>query len=312
MNEADFMSNSEDISRTTSRFSPDKERCRSEAITAERSAGDFGAELPLLSKFCEEMHLRKYSPQTMKTYLSHLKGFLARCGDVDFQAEKFRQYVLDLHLQKNFSASSLNGYKQAFQTFARLVLQRKIDVPVPAAKREKKLPVVLSREEIDRILAQVKNHKHWLMIALAYGAGMRVSEVVKLRVGDVDFERGFLHIKQSKGQKDRVTLLPKKLEQHLLLWIRGKEGLDVVFESERGGKLTSRTAQKIFARACGRAGIKKEASFHSLRHSFATHLIEQGTNLRYVQTLLGHSSIRTTMVYTQVSGAALGKIQSPF
>lgn len=266
----------------------------------------------MMRKFREEMMLRKYSPQTMKTYLSHLKGFLARRGDGDFQAETFRQYVLDLHLQKNFSASSLNGYKQAFQTFARLVLQRKIDVPVPAAKREKKLPVVLSREEIDRILACVKNHKHWLMIAMAYGAGMRVSEVVKLRVGDVDFERGFLHIKQSKGQKDRVTLLPKKLEHHLLLWIRGKQGGDVVFESERGGRLTSRTAQKIFVRACERAGIKKEASFHSLRHSFATHLIEHGTNLRYVQTLLGHSSIRTTMVYTQVSGAALGKIQSPF
>ena len=266
----------------------------------------------MMRKFREEMFLRKYSPQTMKTYLSHLKGFLARCGGGDFQAEKFRQYVLDLHLQKNFSASTLNGYKQAFQTFARLVLQRKIEVTVPAARREKKLPVVLSREEIDRILASVKNHKHWLMIALAYGAGMRVSEVVKLRVGDVDFERGFLHIKQSKGQKDRVTLLPKKLEHHLLMWVRGRSGDEVVFESERGGRLTSRTAQKIFGRACERAGIKKAASFHSLRHSFATHLIEQGTNLRYVQSLLGHSSIRTTMVYTQVSNTALSRIQSPF
>lgn len=282
------------------------------ALVAEGSARSPGAEHSYLRKFREEMLLRKYSPQTMKTYLSHLKGFLARCGDRDFQAEKFRQYVLDLHLQKNFSASTLNGYKQAFQTFVRLVFQRRIDVNVPAAKREKKLPVLLSREEIDRILAQVKNHKHWLMIALAYGAGMRVSEVVKLRVGDVDFERGFLHIKQSKGQKDRVTLLPKKLEHHLLMWLRGKRGASFVFESERGGKLTSRTLQKIFGQVRERAEIKKAASFHSLRHSFATHLIENGTNLRYVQTLLGHSSIRTTMVYTQVSGAALGKIQSPF
>ncbi|MGE3341227.1 MAG: tyrosine-type recombinase/integrase [Candidatus Altimarinota bacterium] len=266
----------------------------------------------MLCKFREEMSLRKYSPQTIKTYLSHLRGFLARCGDRDFQPERFRRYVLDLHLQKDFSASTLNGYKQAFQTFARLVLQRRIEVTVPAARREKKLPVVLSRQEIDRVLSCVKNHKHWLMIALAYGAGMRVSEVVKLRVGDVDFERGFLHIKQSKGQKDRVTLLPKKMEYHLLMWIRGKAGSELVFESERGGKLTSRTAQKIFGKACEKAGVKKSASFHSLRHSFATHLMEQGTNLRFVQELLGHSSIRTTMVYTQVSSVALGKIQSPF
>lgn len=262
--------------------------------------------------FYEELRLRRKSPRTTRSYLGCLKMFFSVYTGVRPQPEDFRQFILAKHERENLAASSLNGYKQAFQSFSRLVLRVHWKIPIPAAKRRQALPVVMSHEEIEKILAQIKNHKHWLMIALAYGAGLRVSEVMSLKVADLDFERRLIHVKHGKGDKDRVTLMPGKLEQQLRLWVQLRNPSDLVFESDRRGKLSSRSAQKVFERAVTLAGIQKEVSFHTLRHSFATHLIERGTNLRYVQSLLGHSSIRTTQIYTQVANEALMRIESPF
>ena len=147
---------------------------------------------------------------------------------------------------------------------------------------------------------------------MVYGAGLRVSEVIDLRVKDIDFEELTLHIKQAKGKKDRITVFPEKLKASIQNSITGKDRDDFVFSSERGGKLTTRTAQKVFGNSLGKAGIKKEATFHSLRHSFATHLLENGVDIRYVQELLGHQNIRTTQRYTQVTNPKLKNIKSPF
>jgi len=171
--------------------------------------------------------------------------------------------------------------------------------------------VVLSRSEIEKILQSVANRKHKLLLSLVYGAGLRVSEVVSLRVQDIDFDRELIHIKNAKGRKDRVTILPKKLVQEFQGLSQFCSGKDFVFCSNRGGRLSARTAQKIFEQALKNAGIKKDASFHSLRHSFATHLLENGTDVRYVQALLGHQNIRTTQYYTQVTNPSLRKIVSP-
>ena len=150
------------------------------------------------------------------------------------------------------------------------------------------------------------------MIAVGYSAGLRVSEVVNLKVHDLNIEALTIHVKKGKGKKDRITILSNKLQNELRNLIAGKSSADYLFESNRGGKLTTASLQKVFKRSLNKAKIKKQATFHSLRHSFATHLLENGTDIRYIQELLGHANIRTTQIYTKVTSPNLKKIQSPF
>jgi len=156
------------------------------------------------------------------------------------------------------------------------------------------------------------NIKHKLLLSLAYGAGLRVSEVMDLKVKDINLDELTIHIKHAKGNKDRITIFPDKLRSSLGNITTVKQSNDYVFESERGGKLSTRTVQKSFKNALRKGGIKRDATFHSLRHSFATHLLENGVDIRYVQELLGHSNIRTTQLYTQVTNPNLRNIKSPF
>lgn len=179
------------------------------------------------------------------------------------------------------------------------------------AKRTKRLPIVLSRQEIKEIIDSIKNLKHKLIISLAYGAGLRISEVVNLKVKDINLEELTIHLKNAKGKKDRITIFPEKIKNDLQNLIADKNLGDYLFESERGGKLTERTAQKVFENALRITRVKKDATFHSLRHSFATHLLENGVDVRYVQELLGHQNIRTTQIYTQVTNPKLKNIKSP-
>ena len=179
------------------------------------------------------------------------------------------------------------------------------------AKRTKKLPIVLSREEIARIIENIINKKHKLLISLSYASGLRVSEVINLKVKDLYFDELIIHIKRTKGDRDRITIFPEKMKNDLNNMIYSRDKNDYVFASERGGKITARTAQKIFEKALKKASIKKDATFHSLRHSFATHLLENGVDVRYVQELLGHRNIRTTQIYTQVTNPSIKNIKSP-
>ncbi|MDF2379466.1 MAG: tyrosine-type recombinase/integrase [Candidatus Gracilibacteria bacterium] len=265
-----------------------------------------------LKVFREELLLRKKSPRTVKMYLSNLEAFFECYDFQEFNPLNLRAFVVERHLKYNYASSTLNTYKQSFQAFSRYVLKKPLIVDIPSSYRAKKLPVVLSHHEIEVLLSRVTNFKHHLMISLAYGSGLRISEVTALQVGDICFDTNSIHLKAAKGCKDRVTLLPERLKDSLFEYCKNRGGDAAVFESERGGNLSSRSLQKVFERALKAVGIKKPATFHSLRHSFATHLLENGTNLRYVQSLLGHSSIRTTQVYTKVAKSALLNIQSPF
>ena len=195
--------------------------------------------------------------------------------------------------------------------FYREVMRDTTPIVVHFAKKESRLPDVLSRAEIHRLLAATKNTKHRLSLALAYGAGLRISEVVNLEVQDLDLEQLMVTVRQGKGRKDRMTVIPASLVADLRGFLAGRSPQDVLFESDRGGALSSRSLQLVFARALRVAGISKDATFHSLRHSFATHLLENGTDIRYVQALLGHSNIRTTQRYTRVTNPALKNIRSP-
>lgn len=169
----------------------------------------------------------------------------------------------------------------------------------------------MSRQEIKNIIDSIKNLKHKLIISLTYGAGLRISETVNLKVKDINLQELTIHLKNANGKKDRITIFPEKIKKNLQILMLSKNPNDYVFISERDGKLSERTLQKIFEKALKNAKVKKKATFHSLRHSFATHLLENGVDVRYVQELLGHQNIRTTQIYTKVTNPTIKNIKSP-
>lgn len=247
------------------------------------------------------MRVAGYSPRTIDAYSRCVR----QIGDQDLL-----KFLDRLAIEKK-SSFTMNQYHAAYKLYVTKILNRTWDTPFPYTKRHKRLPVVLSREEIGNIIKSTINPKHKLMIALTYGAGLRVSEVINIKVKDLNTTELTLLVSEAKGDKDRVTVLPEKLKNDLLNIMAGKSGDRYVFESERGGKLTARTPQVVFERSLKLAGIKRMATFHSLRHSFATHLLENGVDIRYIQKLLGHASISTTQLYTKVTNPALRIIKSP-
>ncbi|MDQ1283739.1 MAG: integrase/recombinase XerD [Patescibacteria group bacterium] len=265
-----------------------------------------------MKKLEDELRLRNYSPKTIKSYAACVEKYLqAKQSNLDsVDVDFIKQHLLAM-IEKGAASQTTNQNLQAINFFCWNVLKYKNKIDIKFAKTPSKLPVVLSRQEILTILETIANEKHKLMIALAYSGGLRVSEVINLRVKDVNLPELTIHLKGAKGNKDRITVFPEKLVEKIKKISSGKDSSDYVFASERGGKLTERTAQKIFENALDKTGIQKDATFHSLRHSFATHLLENGTDVRYVQELLGHANIRTTQLYTKVTNPSLKKIKSP-
>jgi len=263
-----------------------------------------------IDAFEAELQLRNYSPRTIKAYTLYIKEFLDECQPVSKMPDiaKIQAFLLK---KRGLSAQARNLRLAAIKFLYIHVFRTVGHIDIRNAKKGKYLPVVLSRRQVLAIIDAVKNKKHKLMIALAYGAGLRVSEVVSLQVKDVDFDRGTLHLRQAKGKKDRITLIPKQLRADLQRVIGYKGGNQLLFESERGGRLTTRTIQAVFRRARDQAHIVKDASFHSLRHSFATHMLENGVDVRFVQELLGHANIRTTQMYTHVANTHIQHLTSP-
>lgn len=258
------------------------------------------------------MSARNYSPRTIKTYqgiTKELYRFLAQ--PIGNASEKdFEQYLAHKQ-QLGVSASTLSLHANVINFLMTTIYDKKDFVKLRTPKRSKSLPIVLTKKEIQRLITCVKNLKHKSLLGIAYGGGLRVSEVVQLRIQQINIDEHTVFVQQGKGRKDRITLLSSSLIQDIKQLVQGRRPESYLFESERGGRLTTATAQKIFHQARQRAGITKPATFHSLRHSFATHLLENGVDTRYVQELLGHANIRTTQRYTQVTNPALKKIQSP-
>ena len=266
-----------------------------------------------LNKTKRELLLRNYSPKTIKTYLLCIELYLKykKVNLEKLDEENIKDFLLFLK-DKNKSPQTINLYLNSIKFFYNQVLKKYQKINLKFAKRNKSLPVVLSRDEIKKIIENTSNSKHKLIITVAYSSGLRVSEVINLKVKDLNLEESTIHLKGAKGMKDRLTIFPEKILSDLKNLIAGKNIDDYVFESERGGKLTTATAQKVFIKSLQKAKINKDATFHSLRHSFATHLLENGTDVRYVQELLGHSNIRTTQIYTHVMNPSIKKIKSPF
>lgn len=260
----------------------------------------------------KELKVRDYSPKTIKSYLYGLKEYFSfkKSNLKTLSHENIKKFLLDAK-KRGISARTRNLYLNAIKFYYRDVVKTNQKIDIQSAKKTRNLPVVLSRREVKNLIEQTKNTKHRLLLSLAYGAGLRVSEVVSLKVKDLNLKELTIHLKSSKGKKDRITIFPDKLRTNLENLTAGKDKNDFVFSSQRGGKLSTRTAQKVFKNSLKKAGIKKDATFHSLRHSFATHLLENGVDVRYVQELLGHQNIRTTQRYTQVTNPKLKNIKSP-
>lgn len=266
----------------------------------------------LLSIMEQEMRLRNYSRRTIEAYTrvarELFRFYKKSIGNLsDGEIKRF----LGSKLDQGCSSQTIALYANAINFVFREIYKHSDFCPIKHPKKTHKLPEVLSREDISALLSATNNSKHHTMLAIAYGAGLRVSEVVNIRVGDIDADAKTIRVRQGKGRKDRLSVLPDKITLDLRQCMAGKNGIAYLFESERGGKLTTATAQKVFYQCLRKAGIQKPASFHSLRHSFATHLLENGVDVRYVQELLGHSNIRTTQIYTKVTNPMLKNIKSP-
>jgi len=265
-----------------------------------------------------EMQLRNYSYKTIKAYKSCIRGFVKYISPKhprDIDNEEIRKYLLYLIAENKTPASTVNQVINALRfLYVDLYHKEFIIKDLPRPQREHRLPKVLNEEEILRIFQSVNNIKHRTMLMLTYASGLRVSEVVKLRIEDIDGMRGLIHIRGAKGKKDRYTLLPESMRFMLNnYWKTYKLGhTGWLFPGANAGyHLSVRSIQTVFERAVASAGINKPVSMHTLRHSFATHLLEQGTDLRYIQELLGHKSSKTTEVYTHISKKAIGNIRSP-
>lgn len=265
-----------------------------------------------LSQTERELRIRGYSRASIKSYLHGIKEYLAYKGSDPrgYNSENIKDYLAFLE-RRNLAPETRNLALNAIKFYYRHVVRIRTDVVLHTARKNRRLPVVLSRNEVAAIIAAAHNPKHRLLLAIAYGSGLRVSEVVGLRVGDLDLNELIIHIKGAKGNKDRITVFPKSVVEDIRGAIQGKGAHDLVFKSAQGGNLTTRTAQKIFEHALAESGVGKAATFHSLRHSFATHLLENGVDVRYVQELLGHANIRTTQRYTHITNPALQRIASP-
>ncbi len=266
----------------------------------------------ILDKTERVLRLRNYSPKTRKAYLLYIKEYLifSKKANIKNKQKAIEEFLLDKH-KRSQSPQTVNLALNAVKFFYSEVLKNPQKIDLKFAKRNKKLPVVLSRMEIEKVINATDNAKYRLMISLGYACGLRVSEVVSLKVADLDIDELVVHLKNAKGKKDRISVLPKKLQNDLRNIIAGKKVEDYLFVSNRGGELTTTSLQKMFRKSLAKSGINKPATFHSLRHSFATHLLENGTDVRYVQELLGHANIRTTQIYTQVTNPSLKNIKSP-
>lgn len=268
--------------------------------------------------FVEKLLLKKYSKSTMQTYRNEFNQLLQLLGDLqvqDLTPEHLKRYMLYCVIQLKLSENTLHSRLNALKFYYEQVLHReKFFWEIPRPKKQLQLPKVLNETEIGRLFKVITNLKHKAIVFTAYSAGLRVSEVVNLRLSDVDSKRMTLLIQQSKGKKDRYVNLSPVLLDILRSYLKKQNPRPItyLFEGQMPGEPYSvRSAQQIFMYAKKAAGISKSITFHGLRHSFATHLLEKGVDIKYIKDILGHFDIKTTERYVHVARKKLVNIVSP-
>lgn len=262
-----------------------------------------------------DLELRGLSPETQKIYLYYVTNFSRYFNRSPYHLGKreIKEYLLYLLREKKASASTVNLCYSALKfLYARTLKRDEIMEKIPRLRSTKKLPVVLERQEVESLFSVMKNLKHRAILMLIYSSGLRLREASHLKVSDIDSKRMVLRIRQGKGRKDRYTLLSTAALEVLRKYWRHCRPKEWLFEGRLSDKpLSVRSIQRVFKKARTLAGITKPATVHTLRHSFATHLLEQGTDLYRIQLLLGHRSLKTTAIYLHVSRKELVRIVSP-
>lgn len=266
----------------------------------------------LLKKLETELKIRGFSAKTLKAYVFHNKGFLEFCKkDVESVNEQdVKDYMAHL-MDKGQRPASVSLAMSAIKFLYDEMLGKGIFVKIKLPKAEKKLPTVLSKDEIRKILNVTKNPKHKLLIAFLYSSGLRVSEAVSMKIDDLDLKERMGIVRAGKGKKDRNIILSESLINDLKRYLETRKDESPYVFNIKERYITIRQAQRIVKEAANRAGIKKRVFCHALRSSFATHLLENGTDIRVIQELLGHSNLATTQRYTEVSREQLKKVRSP-
>jgi site-specific recombinase XerD len=265
--------------------------------------------------FINKLKILRYSENTIRNYSSAIKEFIyflngKELGQVE--TSDIEKYLLYLVEKRKISVSYHNVSLGAIKFLFEQVLDKhSVAEGIKRPRSEKTLPEVLSEDEVGRLFESITNFKHKCIILTIYSAGLRLSEVVNLKVKDVDSKRMKIFIKGGKGRKDRYTVLSSELLKKLRQYYKLEKPVIWLFEGATGGQYSTISVQSIMRDAVMKAGIKKHATVHTLRHSFATHLMESGTDIRYIQNLLGHSSIRTTQIYTHITTCGLEQIRSP-
>jgi len=266
-----------------------------------------------LKEFKQELIIAGYSEKTLKMYLMYTKEFL-------FQINKPPKEITPRDLigfladkkEKGCSNATLALIHAGMKYFFKNYLKSNIVDEIKTPKKNKSLPKVLTKEEIRELFKATKFGRNRLMLQFMYGSGCRVSEVTKIKIDDINLKERTAMIRSGKGNKDRLIILSKDWIKGLKKYLKKKKiKSDWVFSKKNGKPLSTDTIQRIVRKAAKNAGITKHVTPHSLRHSYATHLLEAGTNIRYIQSLLGHTSLNTTQIYTNVASEQLKKVESP-
>ena len=268
-----------------------------------------------LARMQRRLETGRYQPETIRVYLSCVRQLFQRYPEKhpnDLRSEDIETFQHELATQRKASTSYLKQTAHAVRYYYKEVQGDATRVTfLDNPRGEHRLPEVLSEEAIAALLGQVTNLKHQCILMLIYSAGLRMGELLALQPSDIVPERGIITVRKGKGRKDRITLLSSKVLQKLEEYLAQYKPKTYLFEGQDGGRYSSASVRAIFHAARRKAGIVTPAKVHTLRHSFATHLLEKGTDLRYIQALLGHASSKTTEVYTHVSTKAIGNIRSP-
>lgn len=269
----------------------------------------------VIQKMLLDMQLRGMSPGTQKGYLCRVKVFLKfidrPVGELD--EDNIRTFLTHLIKNKKLSYGSVNTYNSTLKFFYETTLEKQWnEKKLPKLKEPKKLPAILSRQEVQSLFDATENLKHKCMLMTVYSSGLRVSEVAKLKLTDIDSKNMQIFIREGKGKKDRYTLLSQTNLEVLREYWKQYRPSDWLFEGhKKDTHITPRSIQKILQYARNKAGIKKSICVHTLRHCFATHLLEADTNLYHIKQLLGHTSLQTTSMYLHLMRMDVLKVKSP-
>ena len=267
------------------------------------------------SEYEAVLRRRRYSPNTIKTYVSMFSEFAGRFPDKPFESlddkdvEVFQDYLVNI---KQVSSSTQNQAINAIKFYFEKVLGRdRKEYWIDRPRKEKRLPKVLTQQQIQNLLSCIDNLKHDTAVSLLYSSGLRMGELINLKLENINLDQGTLIVRSGKGNKDRVTIIGEVMKQKLVDYIELFEPRVWLLNGPNGGMYSASSVNKIIGRAAKKAGIVMQVSAHTLRHSFATHLMKQGTSMRTIQSLLGHNSLETTMIYTELDNRDIQETTSP-